>query len=75
MSQFWYKIKVYKHFFDQSSIIQFYCDVFYILVRFSLSYDQIAVKLAEFDMGVDPQMSPAIGESFGKFKNSHNRKL
>ena len=33
----------------------------------SLQSEVAAVKLAEFDMGVDPPMSPAISESFGKF--------
>ena len=32
-----------------------------------LQSEVAAVKLAEFDMGVDPPMSPAISESFGKF--------
>lgn len=31
----------------------------------SLQSEVAAVKLAEFDMGVDPPMSPAISESFG----------
>lgn len=31
----------------------------------SLQSEVAAVKLAEFDMGVDPPMSPAICESFG----------
>lgn len=33
----------------------------------SLQREVAAVKLAEFDMGVDPPMSPAINESFGIF--------
>lgn len=32
----------------------------------SLQNEVAAVKLAEFDMGLDPPMSPAISESFGK---------
>lgn len=31
----------------------------------SLQTEVAAVKLAEFDMGIDPPMSPAINESFG----------
>lgn len=31
----------------------------------SLESEVSAVKLAEFDMGIDPPMSPAISESFG----------
>lgn len=36
----------------------------------SLQSEVAAVKLAEFDMGVDPPMSPAIGGSFGKFSSA-----
>ena len=39
----------------------------------SLQTEVAAVKLAEFDMGIDPPMSPAINESFGT--NYQNIKL
>lgn len=35
----------------------------------SLQTEVAAVKLAEFDMGIDPPMSPAISESFGMNKS------
>ncbi|KAK4008327.1 hypothetical protein OUZ56_013470 [Daphnia magna] len=35
----------------------------------SLQNEVAAVKLAEFDMGLDPPMSPAISESFENFEN------
>lgn len=34
-----------------------------------LQREVAAVKLAEFDMGIEPPMSPAINESFGKVPN------
>ncbi len=32
----------------------------------ALEKEVAAVKLAEFDLGIEPPMSPAINESFGK---------